>query len=106
MVKVKLMEAKVNIHVGNVMDAKVTIQYRRFGMVWKMRVNTQPIHPAMVDGVGGSGVRRAEAAAAVSPVTCEVEEAVRLRARDGARPTMVKTRLEAAPLYFPRPKPE
>ena len=83
-----------------------------------MKVKTQAIHPAMVEGVGGrkGGVwwvdtadravaaaaaavgvvtdaasaaseRAAGAAAASSPI--EDEAAVRLRARDGARPAMV-----------------
>jgi hypothetical protein len=93
MVKVKLMEKSVNSHVGNVMVAKVIIQYRTLGTVWKMKLNTHPIHPAIVEGLGGNGVR-GEAAIALEASIGEVEGAVRLRARDGARPTMTKTRLE------------
>lgn len=53
MVKVKLIEKSVKSHVGNVMVVKVMIQYRPRGMTWKAKVNTQPNHPAMSDGVGG-----------------------------------------------------
>jgi hypothetical protein len=97
MVKVKLMENSVNNHVGSVMVAKVMTQYRTLGTVWKMKVNTHPIHPAIVEGIGGKGDMR-EAATALEAAMGEVEDAVRLRARDGARPAMTKTRLESAPL--------
>lgn len=93
MVKVRLMENSVNNHVGSVMVAKVMNQYSRLGIVWKTRVNTQPIHPAMVEGVGGNEVK-VEAAAALEAASCEDEGAVRLRARDGARPAMAETRME------------
>lgn len=53
MVKVKLMENRVKSHVGRVMVEKVMIQYKRLGMPWKRRENTQPIHPTMLVGFGG-----------------------------------------------------
>lgn len=53
MVNVKLMEKSVKSHVGSVMVVKVMIQYNPRGITWKMKVNTQVIHPAMVEGVGG-----------------------------------------------------
>lgn len=52
-VNVRLIEKSVNSHVGKVMVEKVTIQYRMLGMTWKTKVNTQPIHPTMVEGAGG-----------------------------------------------------
>jgi len=97
MVNVKLMEKSVNNRVGNVMVTKVIIQYRTLGTVWKTKVNHHPIHPAIVEGAGGNDVGR-EAATALEAAIGEVEGAVRLRARDGARPAMTKTRLESAPL--------
>lgn len=53
MVKVKLMEKRVKSHVGRVMVEKVMIQYKRLGMPWKSRENTQPIHPTILVGFGG-----------------------------------------------------
>jgi hypothetical protein len=53
MVKVKLIEKSVNSHVGRVMVAKVITQYRKLGMTWKKKENSHPIHPTMVEGVGG-----------------------------------------------------
>ena len=53
MVNVKLMEKSVKSHVGSVMVEKVMNQYSPRGTTWKAKVNTQPIHPAMVEGVGG-----------------------------------------------------
>jgi hypothetical protein len=103
MVNVRLMEKSVNNHVGNVMVAKVMIQYRTLGTVWKMKVNTHPIHPAIVEGAW-NGVRVKEAATALEAAIGEVEGAVRLRARDGARPAMTKTRLgECSALSFQGP---
>lgn len=59
----------------------------------------------MVEGAGGKDVR-AEAAAALA---CVVDGAVRLRARDGARPAMTKTRMGSSALFprlsFRYPKP-
>lgn len=51
-VNVKLVEKSVKSHVGKVIVAKVIIQYRTPGTVWKIRENSQPIHPTMVVGVG------------------------------------------------------
>lgn len=53
MVKVKLMEKRVKSHVGRVMVEKVMIQYKRLGMPWKSRENTQPNHPTILVGFGG-----------------------------------------------------
>lgn len=55
MVNVRLMEKRVNSHVGNVMVEKVMTQYRTLGMTWKKKEKTHPIHPAMVVGTGGKG---------------------------------------------------
>lgn len=115
-VNVKLIEKSVKSHVGSVMVVKAMIQYSPRGIVWKTKANTQVIHPAIVEGVGGrkgggwvdtadravvvEEVAAAAAAAASDRAeTAEVaEEAaefrpvedeaadVRLRARDGARP--------------------
>lgn len=52
-VKVRLMENSVKSHVGSVIVEKVMSQYKPRGTTWKAKVKTQPIHPAMVDGVGG-----------------------------------------------------
>ena len=57
MVKVKLIENSVNSHVGNVMVAKVIIQYSRLGITWKKMVNNQLAQPAMVEGMGGEDGR-------------------------------------------------
>lgn len=113
MVNVKLMEKSVKSHVGNVMVVKAISQYNPRGITWKMKVNTQVIHPAIVEGVGGrkgggwvdtadravaavavvsltaaAGSERAEEAEGATefrPVEDDDEAAVRLRARDGAR---------------------
>lgn len=53
MVKVRLIEKRVKSHVGRVMVVKVITQYRKLGITWKKKVNIQPNHPAMVEGVGG-----------------------------------------------------
>lgn len=53
MVNVKLMEKSVKSHVGRVMVEKVMSQYKARGTTWNAKVKTQPIHPAMVEGVGG-----------------------------------------------------
>lgn len=61
-----------------------------------MKVNTHPIHPAMVEGAGGNGggenweTEVGLEARGINEV--EVEEAIRLRARDGARPAICRTR--------------
>lgn len=52
-VKVRLMEKSVKSHVGSVIVEKVMSQYKPRGTTWKAKVNTQPIHPAIVEGVGG-----------------------------------------------------
>jgi hypothetical protein len=54
-VNVRLMEKRVNSHVGNVMVEKVMTQYRTLGMTWKKKEKTHPIHPAMAVGIGGKG---------------------------------------------------
>lgn len=101
MVKVRLIENNVNSHVGSVMVVKVMSQYRARGMTWKVKVNTQPIHPAIVDGIGGGkggGEEEISAAdwAEVAREGAETSEAVavmavvavRLKERDGARSGM------------------
>lgn len=70
MVKVRLMEKSVKSHVGRVMVQKVITQYNALGTTWKKKQNNHPIHPAMVDGVGGDesgGGGRWEAAMPVPP---------------------------------------
>jgi hypothetical protein len=112
-VNVKLIEKSVKSHVGNVMVVKAMIQYSPRGSVWKTKANTQVIHPAIVEGVGGrkgggwvdtadravvvenvlaaaasdrvETAEVAEEAAEFRPVEDEAAD-VRLRARDGARP--------------------
>jgi hypothetical protein len=115
MVNVKLIEKSVKSHVGNVIVVKAMIQYNPRGITWKMKVNTQVIHPAIVEGIGGrkgggwvdtadravavvavvsltaaAGSERAEGAAVATefrPVEDDDKAAdFRLRARDGARP--------------------
>lgn len=53
MVKVKLMEKSVKSHVGSTIVVKVMSQYKPRGITWKMKLNNQVIHPAMVKGSGG-----------------------------------------------------
>lgn len=57
-----------------------------------MKVNTHPIHPAMVEGAGGNGGGESweteVGLEARGIIEVEVEEAIRLRARDGARPAI------------------
>lgn len=112
-VNVKLIEKSVKSHVGNVMVVKAMIQYSPRGSVWKTKANTQVIHPAIVEGVGGrkgggwvdtadravvvenvlaaaasdrvETAEVAEEAAEFRPVEDEAAD-VRLSARDGARP--------------------
>lgn len=100
MVNVRLMEKSVKSHVGRVMVEKVMIQYKTLGITWKMKVNTHPIHPAMVEGVGGgrggggrrvevdagTALRRAESRSEGDGGTLAEVAAVWLRDRDGARP--------------------
>lgn len=115
-VNVRLIEKSVKSHVGNVMVVKAMVQYSPRGIVWKTKANTQVIHPAIVEGVGGregggwvdtadravvveEEVTAAAAVASDRAETAEVaagaaefrpveDEAAdaRLRARDGARP--------------------
>jgi hypothetical protein len=83
MVKVKLMEKSVNSHVGSVIVENVIIEYRTLGIVWNIKVNTHPIHPAMVEGTVWNGGGEKE-------VEIEVGAVGALRQRDGARPAITR----------------
>jgi hypothetical protein len=81
-VNVRLMEKSVKSHVGSVMVEKVITQYNTLGMVCKTKVNTHPIHPAMVAGAGGnSGYERELVGAGL--------ELDKSKAREGAKPAIV-----------------
>lgn len=47
------MEKSVKSHVGSTIVVKVMSQYKPRGITWKMKLNNQVIHPAMVKGSGG-----------------------------------------------------
>lgn len=94
MVNVKLMEKSVKSHVGNVMVVKAMIQYNPRGITWKMKVNTQAIHPAIVKGVGGrkggewvdtTADRAVGAVAAVGTVAATASERPKEEAEAAAR---------------------
>jgi hypothetical protein len=82
MVNVRLMEKSVKSHVGSVMVEKVITQYNTLGMVCKTKVNTHPIHPAMVAGAGGNSGDERE----LVDAGLEVDKP---KAREGARPAIV-----------------
>lgn len=61
MVTVKLIEARVKIHVGRVMEVKVMIQYSKPGMTLKVPSKMRARRPNEDEGDGGSAVAVAEA---------------------------------------------